>query len=70
MINEGLLCPGKIYNVLYYPRTIKTNIDTSVYEHNKFSMPIILEILAINEHDISYNVKAKNAIDTLTLLEK
>lgn len=70
MINMALLCPGKIYNVLYYPRTIKTNIDTSVYEHNKFSMPIILEILAINEHDISYNVKAKNAIDTLTLLEK
>lgn len=70
MINQELLCPGKIYNVLYYPRTIKTNIDTSVYEHNKFSMPIILEILAINEHDISYNVKAKNAIDTLTLLEK
>lgn len=56
MMNNNWLIPGKIYKVLYYPRK----------ENHDFSIPLVLEILAVTTSEISKDVKVRNSIDPLT----
>ncbi len=56
MMDNSWLIPGKIYKVLYYPRK----------ENHDFSIPLVLEILAVTTSEISKDVKVRNSIDPLT----